>query len=84
MFQRTVSVIVGLLVFLGSVSGQVPAGTAPSPQAAMARVYRTVDGAGLKPFVFMPRRESQPLSIQHSQTALMFGSPPCHARMPWT
>jgi acetyl esterase/lipase len=54
MLQRTVGVLTGLLAVIGSASAQVQPGTAPASQAPPARVYRTVDGAGLKAFVFAP------------------------------
>jgi acetyl esterase len=54
MLQRAVGVAMGLLAVLGSVSAQVQPATAPASQAPVARVYRTVDGAGLQAFVFTP------------------------------
>jgi len=52
--QRAVGLTVGLLAVLGSASAQVQPGTAPASQAPAARIYRTVDGAGLQAFVFTP------------------------------
>ena len=54
MLQRPVCVVIGLLAVLGSASAQVQPATTPAPRASVARVYRTVDGAGLKTFVFAP------------------------------
>jgi len=54
MLQRTVGAMAGLLAVLGSASAQIQPGTTPVPQAPVAHVYRTVNGAGLQAFVFTP------------------------------
>ena len=54
MLRRTVGLVVGLLALFGSASAQVQPGTPPASQAPAARIYRTVDGAGLQAFVFTP------------------------------